>query len=215
MTGVQTCALPIFNPADNTSAKVITAVTAAADLAITKSGASFVFAGSNLSYTISVNNGGPSGASGVVVTDTLPFNVTFVSATGLGVNNSGVVNWTIGNLANGGSSNITLMVKAPTSGLITNSAKVAATTADGNLANNSSAKVITSVAPIPVAGPIAISGGNPVISWNAVAGPTYSVLWSTNVAGPYSQIATGLTSSPYTDSAHPDQTMGFYKITSP
>jgi len=53
-------------------------------------------AGSNLVYTISVTNFGPSSAGSVVVTDTLPAGVTFVSATGGGVNNSGVVNWSLG-----------------------------------------------------------------------------------------------------------------------
>jgi len=48
-----------------------------------------------------VTNFGPSSASGVVVTDTLPAGVSFVSATGGGVNTSGVVSWTLGTLASG------------------------------------------------------------------------------------------------------------------
>jgi len=46
-------------------------------------------------------NFGPSSASSVVVTDTLPLGVTFVSASGGGANNSGVVSWTLGTLASG------------------------------------------------------------------------------------------------------------------
>jgi uncharacterized repeat protein (TIGR01451 family) len=206
---------PEFNPADNTSSKFITTVTPSVDLAATLSVPSFVFANSNLSYTISVTNLGPSTASAVVVTSSVPFNTTFVSASGLGVNNAGVVNWVIGSFALAGSSNLTLVVKAPASGLITNSAYVTSTTPETITNNNTTAKLITSVAPLPVAGPIKITGGNPVISWNVVAGPTYSVWWSTNVSGPYSSIASGLTTSPYTDSLHPNQTSGFYQITVP
>jgi len=47
-------------------------VTAVADIGIGKTAAAGVPAGSNLVYTISVTNFGPSSASGVVVTDTLP-----------------------------------------------------------------------------------------------------------------------------------------------
>ena len=75
-----------------------------------------VFAASNLIYTISVTNFGPSSASGVVVTDSLPATVTFVSATGGGLNNSGIVNWSLGTLTNGQTSNVTLTVTAPASG---------------------------------------------------------------------------------------------------
>jgi hypothetical protein len=47
-------------------------------------------------HDFSVTNFGPSSASGVVVTDSLPATVTFVSASGGGANNSGTVNWTLG-----------------------------------------------------------------------------------------------------------------------
>jgi len=50
------------------------------------------------------------------VTDTLPVTVTFVSATGGGVNNSGVVNWSLGALANGQVSNVTVTVTARRAG---------------------------------------------------------------------------------------------------
>ena len=93
-----------------------TTVTPVADVAIGKTGSASVLAASNLVYTISVTNFGPSSASGVVVTDSLPANVTFVSATGGGVNNAGVVNWSLGALANGQTSNVTVTVTAPASG---------------------------------------------------------------------------------------------------
>jgi uncharacterized repeat protein (TIGR01451 family) len=98
-----------------------------------------------------VTNFGPSSASGVVVTDSLPVNVTFVSASGGGVNNSGIVNWSLGTLANGAVSNVTVTVTAPTSGSLTNLAKVSSPTGDPNPTNNVTLPVITTVAPVVLA----------------------------------------------------------------
>ena len=52
-----------------------------ADLAVTKSAPATVTAGTNFNYTITVTNNGPSNATGVTVSDTLPSSVAFVSAT--------------------------------------------------------------------------------------------------------------------------------------
>ena len=95
-----------------------------ADVGLGKSASAVVSATSNLVYTISVTNFGPSSASSVTVTDTLPLGVTFVSVTGGGANNSGVVSWTLGTLASGQVSNLTVTVTAPASGSLTNTAVV-------------------------------------------------------------------------------------------
>jgi uncharacterized repeat protein (TIGR01451 family) len=95
------------NSTNNVTAPVITTVTPVADVGIGKTGPASVLASSNLVYTISVTNFGPSSASSVTVTDTLPLGVTFVSASGGGANNSGVVNWSLGTLASGQVSNVT------------------------------------------------------------------------------------------------------------
>jgi len=124
---------------------VITTVTAVADVGIGKSAPAVVSATSNLVYTISVTNFGPSSASGVVVTDTLPAGVTFVSATGGGVNNSGVVSWSLGALTSGQVSNVTVTVTAPASGSLTNVAMVSTPTGDPNPTNNVTPPVITTV----------------------------------------------------------------------
>ena len=60
------------NLVNNTNVVAVTAVGPEADVAIGKSGAGVVFAGSNLVDTITVTNFGPSAAGGVVVTDALP-----------------------------------------------------------------------------------------------------------------------------------------------
>ena len=83
-----------------------------------------------------------------MVTDTLPASVTFVSATGGGVNNSGVVSWSLGTLANGQVSNVTVTVTAPASGTLTNMASVSSPTGDPNSTNNVTPPVITTVTPV-------------------------------------------------------------------
>ncbi|RJR42172.1 MAG: DUF11 domain-containing protein [Deltaproteobacteria bacterium] len=69
-----------------------------------RANASQVFAGNNLTYTLSFDNlNNPSPVRNVVLTDNLPAETTFVSATGNGVYSPGThsVTWNIGNLAAG------------------------------------------------------------------------------------------------------------------
>jgi uncharacterized repeat protein (TIGR01451 family) len=136
------------NSTNNVTPPVITTVTPVADVGIGKTGSASVFAASNLVYTISVTNFGPSSASSVVVTDTLPLGVTFVSATGGGANNSGVVSWSLGTLTSGQVSNVTVTVTAPASGSLTNTASVSSPTGDPNSTNNVTPPVITTVTPV-------------------------------------------------------------------
>jgi len=145
LTNVASVSSPTGDPnsTNNVTAPVITTVTPVADVGLGKTAAAGVPAGSNLVYTISVTNFGPSSAGSVVVTDTLPLGVTFVSATGGGVNNSGVVNWSLGALANGQVSNLTVTVTAPASGSLTNTASVSSPTGDPNSTNNVTLPVIT------------------------------------------------------------------------
>jgi len=190
---------------------------ASADLSVVQSAPVNVFAGSNLTYTVTVSNAGPGVASSVVAADSLPAGLTFISASGGGVNNSGVVNWLLGTLASSTSSNVTVTVKAPASGPLTNTVIASAGSSDPALANNTNS-VVTTVAPIPV-GTVHFSGGVPTINWSVQPNVSYSILWSTNVAGPYSPIATGLTfggtAGSYTDTVKVINATGFYRITSP
>ncbi len=75
-----------------------------ADLSITKSGApNPVTVGSSLAYTVMVTNNGPSPATAVALTDTLPAGVTFVSANatqGACAQSGGTVTCNLGTLAN-------------------------------------------------------------------------------------------------------------------
>ncbi|MFG2819837.1 CARDB domain-containing protein [Kitasatospora sp. NPDC048365] len=101
--------------------------------------------GSNLTYTVTVRNNGPTAAEGVVVTDTVPANGRFVSAaTSRGscvtppVGSTDSVTCTVGTLASGGTVTVTLVVRALGTGPygITDTARATATTPDPDPANN-------------------------------------------------------------------------------
>ena len=71
------------NPTNNVTPPVVTTVTSVADVSVTKNAqTAAVLPGAAFDYTITVSNAGPSTASSVTVTDDLPANVTFVSASG-------------------------------------------------------------------------------------------------------------------------------------
>ena len=117
---------------------------AQADLAIVKTALpSPVVAGQTLTYTLTTTNNGPSAATGVTITDTLPTGVTFVSATpSQGSENfaNGVLTVDLGNMADGAAATTTLMVTvgASTTGTITNTASVTGNETDPNPSNNTS-----------------------------------------------------------------------------
>ena len=66
------------NP-NNNSATAMTVVTASADLSVVKSGPSTATAGTNITYTISLTNNGPSASGGGGFADGYPPNTSFVS----------------------------------------------------------------------------------------------------------------------------------------
>jgi uncharacterized repeat protein (TIGR01451 family)/CSLREA domain-containing protein len=129
--------------AANNSQTVTTTVNPVADVAITKTGTpNPVAVNSNITYTITVRNNGPSTATGVSVTDSVPANVNFVSATGSGTVAcalaAGVITCNVGTLANGASITATVVVSTTALGTVTNTASVTSTTTDPSAANNSS-----------------------------------------------------------------------------
>jgi uncharacterized repeat protein (TIGR01451 family)/LPXTG-motif cell wall-anchored protein len=137
----------------NDSATETTTVGAAADLSITKVGTPDpVTAGDDLTYTITYSNAGPSSAIDVVVIDTLPTGVTFVSATpdtGSCSEASGVVTCPVGNLGAGSGGSIQIVVAVPSnaqSGSITNEVTVSSSTPDPTPGNNATVAALEVVA---------------------------------------------------------------------
>jgi uncharacterized repeat protein (TIGR01451 family) len=150
------------NIADNQSTTT-TNVGAAADVAIAKSGPPSVSLGQNITYTINVSNFGPSGATGVTVSDPTPSGLTPVSVTGGGCS---AFPCTIGALAAGPPVTITATYNVPVTysgpSPILNTATVTSAS-DPNLSNDS-ATASTTVASqsdlgITKSGPPSVSTG--------------------------------------------------------
>lgn len=111
-----------------------------------------VFIGSNLTYTITVTNGGPTAALNVILTNQLPSNTTLkaaaISQGTLNTNNTPIVG-TLGTINVGNFATVLLTVTPSVTGLITNRAGVVTDSQDNNTANNSAA-IVTTVWPLPV-----------------------------------------------------------------
>jgi uncharacterized repeat protein (TIGR01451 family) len=121
-----------------------------ADLVIVKTAApNPVTVGNNLTYAMVVTNNGPTVATGVNATDTLPIGVTFVSAAsthGTCTQSGGNVSCNLGTLTSSSRVTITIVVTTTTVGVISNTAAVAGNEQDPNTSNNT-ATATTTVSP--------------------------------------------------------------------
>jgi uncharacterized repeat protein (TIGR01451 family) len=109
-----------------------------------------VTSGNNLSYTSDIQNNGPDSANDVVVDQTLPGGVSFVSATpsqGSCGHSSGVVTCDLGVVGNGGNPTITVVVIPNSPGAISTTASVSAKQADPSPGNNSDTEDTTVQSP--------------------------------------------------------------------
>lgn len=165
--------------ASNNSTSVNLTVTSIADLALTKNGPSSVVAGQAISWTLSVHNNGPSAATNVTITDTVPAGVTITSVTMPGASCAAGVPGdathptvcTLGTLAAGATSTtmtINATVNPGTTGVLHNDARVSSDTFDNNTSNNlaststtvtqsSSLSITISATPNPVTAGTALS----------------------------------------------------------
>jgi uncharacterized delta-60 repeat protein/uncharacterized repeat protein (TIGR01451 family) len=126
-------------------------VPAAADvgLAMTASAVAVV-ATSNLTYTLTLTNFGPSTATSIVVTDTLPAGMVYVSSSpslGTVSSSAGLITWTIPSLAKDAVASLALVVQANSTGTITNVAAVTTGTADLNPDDNTALAVVVVSSP--------------------------------------------------------------------
>ncbi len=116
----------------NNNASQATTVLPVADLSVSKTGRISVF------YNVTTTNLGPSPATGVVITDTLPTEVTVLSirpSQGTCGVSGRTVTCNIGNLATAATAVVEIIISAR-SGTMTNRARVTATELDTNTGNN-------------------------------------------------------------------------------
>lgn len=167
-----------------------------ADLAVAKSGPASVTVGDTVRYAISTSNAGPSAAADVVVTDTLPAKLTFVSATRGGTLSGNVVSWpSVASLASGATLADTVTVVVADSGSFVNVAAATSSTYDpdpanddgsgaGRVAITASARYAVSVTPDGLAQPARRLPGGPysrvfTVASGASVADDYDLLVST------------------------------------
>lgn len=169
----------------NTATAATTVSAVQADLVVTNTDSPDpVNVGSNVTYQILVFNAGPSAATAVNLTDTLPAGLTFVS----GVPTTGTctgtttVNCNLGTINSGSSATVAIVALATASAAasVSNTATATSTVADPNAANNSATATtaVTTSANISVT---ITSAPNPVAQGSNI---TYTVVVSN--AGPSS-----------------------------
>jgi uncharacterized repeat protein (TIGR01451 family) len=143
-----------------------TVVPFAADLSVIKVASDdSVLPGETFTYTIVVSNTGPATGTNVILTDTLPVSVTFVSASSGCIKSDGVVTCDLGNLAAGNGVTVYIVVTAPgVEGTITNTVEVTNDVPDPQSGNNTaSANVEVRVTQRHIYLPLLfkVSGGTP------------------------------------------------------
>ncbi|KWS04093.1 internalin, putative [Lysobacter capsici AZ78] len=175
-------------PGNNTATNTPVPV-ASADLAVTKTASSATpTVGTDITFTVTVSNNGPSSADAVNVTDQLPSGYTLVSATpSAGTYNAGTGVWTVGNLAAGSNETLTVVATVLATGSYANTATATSTTGDPTPGNNTATNTPTPVASADLAVTKTASSAAPIVGTNV----TFTVTVSNN--GPSSADAVNVT----------------------
>jgi uncharacterized repeat protein (TIGR01451 family) len=133
-------------------------LTPAADLSVTQTNTpASVSVADDVVYTISVVNSGPDAASGVMLTDNLPTNTTFVTthlSQGAWSISNNVLTANLGSIVSNGTATLSLHLTAVPQGVLTNFVSVLGTEQDHNMNNNAAVSLLT-VQPIGSPGSIA------------------------------------------------------------
>ena len=147
LSNTATIASSVTDPTSgNNSSDSDTELTPESDLSITKvDDQEPVIAGTDLTYTVTASNAGPSVATGVTVTDTLPAGVTLVSTSGCAEDPVGVPTCSLGTLAPGDAAMfiVVVTVASSTTGVLTNVASVASEATDPIAGNDSTSEDTT------------------------------------------------------------------------
>ncbi|MBK7998557.1 MAG: tandem-95 repeat protein [Verrucomicrobia bacterium] len=132
--------------ATDNSALVTTTVSTAADVALTMSATpNPAILSNNVTYLLAVTNRGPSAAGSVVLTNTLPTGISFVSASssqGSCASSGGTVTCTFGTFSANAGALVTLVGRVNVLGPQTNVARIASLAVDPNSTNDSASIVV-------------------------------------------------------------------------
>ncbi len=172
------------------------ACTTSVDLAVSETAsANPVDPGGSLTYTITDTNNGPDPASGVVLTDSLPPEATFVTFSSGCALSGTTVTCTIGDLAAGAQAVNTITVTAPSSpGTITNGVTIQGNEADPNTANNSASLSTTVQSTVTVIS-IAVTPASASLAAGQTVHLTAIATYSDNSTKPATAQATWTSSS--------------------
>ncbi|MEI8049268.1 MAG: Ig-like domain-containing protein [Bacteroidota bacterium] len=123
-------------PVSYASATLYILVTPLADLMVTKGVDNATpFVGSNVTFTVTATNNGPSTGTIVGVWDVLPSGYTFVSETH-SVGSWLAPDWAVGDMASGATATLTITATVKATGTYTNTATILGREADPDMANN-------------------------------------------------------------------------------
>ncbi|MFN0039722.1 MAG: S8 family serine peptidase [Burkholderiales bacterium] len=132
---------------------------AAADLSLTfSSGAGAVSAGSTVNFDAVIHNNGPQAATNVMLSDTLPAGLSYVSGTAGCSANAASVTCAIGTLASGSNANVVITVLTAGTGTFQSDATVTSEVTDPVAANNIAAAILSVTAAVPGQVVPAVSG---------------------------------------------------------
>ncbi|ANB17311.1 DUF11 domain-containing protein [Dokdonella koreensis] len=160
----------------NDSASATVVASASANLSVVKTGPASATPGQNVSYTLAVSNGGPSDAQAVVLNDSTPAGLTFVSAS---APCAGGFPCTLGTVAASGTVSVTVTFAVPAShsGSIVNTASVSSSTTDPDPSGNSS----TVTTPLAASADLSVLKTGPA---SATPGQNVSYTLAVTNAGP-------------------------------
>lgn len=160
-----------------------------ANLSVSQSEAPAQFSiGLNGVYTITLTNSGPDLAADVVVMDTLPPSVAFVSASPGGACNNGVVTFPLGSISSGGAATMNITVQPGQTGAITNTVTISTVTPPSGTGNATAVNITMVVNPQPitiVSGSLAVVPGSGLaVSVNSVSGWNYTLVYKNSLNDP-------------------------------